>query len=68
MVTRLPISARVAVSSSEYRPSAVACAIEFIPISFWYDVPLTPRYRDRRHNRSRTSGLRIMFRDLSRAV
>ena len=41
MVTRLPISARVAVSSSEYRPSAVACAIEFIPISFWYDVPLS---------------------------
>ena len=24
--------------------------IEFIPLSFWYDMPLTPRYRDRRHN------------------
>src|ERR671931_257512 len=23
---------------------------EFIPLSFWYDAPLTPRYRDRRHN------------------
>jgi hypothetical protein len=24
--------------------------IEFIPLSFWYAVPLTPRYRDRRYN------------------
>src|SRR2546425_8134256 len=22
---------------------------EFIPLSFWYDAPLTERYRDRRH-------------------
>src|SRR5947208_16120930 len=23
--------------------------LEFIPLSFWYDAPLTSRYRDRRH-------------------
>src|SRR5712691_12533659 len=24
-------------------------AVEFIPLSFWYDAPLTSRYSDRRH-------------------
>jgi hypothetical protein len=24
--------------------------VEFIPLSFWYDAPLTSQYSDRRHN------------------
>jgi hypothetical protein len=25
-------------------------SFEFIPLSFWYDAPLTSQYRDRRHD------------------
>ena len=27
-----------------------ACMVEFIPLSFWYDAPLTSQYSDRRHD------------------
>jgi len=28
----------------------ICCAFEFIPLSLWYDAPLTSRYSARRHH------------------
>src|SRR5262244_603064 len=31
-------------------PNSPIITVEFIPLSFWYDTPLTSQYSDRRHD------------------
>src|SRR5262245_35381039 len=38
------------VNSESISHVVVRCAIEFIPLSFWYDAPLRSQDRDRRHD------------------